>query len=156
MSELKFPPKLWVEAVPDAYDHDSVEEYQFYFAQTGAGERADGRTTQIREYVPLPALFREEAEALCARSGGPTHTLKSWPEYFEPLLTGHKRFDLRRDDRNYRVGDLLRLREWVPQSQTYTGREFVAVVTYLTDAASTGSLAPGVVCLGIVPYQSVT
>jgi len=32
------------------------------------------------------------------------HRLKPWPEFFEPVLTGEKRFELRRDDRCFQVG----------------------------------------------------
>lgn len=42
------------------------------------------------------------------------HELKTWPEPFAALKDGSKRFELRRDDRGYAVGDLLVLREWDP------------------------------------------
>ena len=36
------------------------------------------------------------------------HTVKCWPEFFEAILTGAKRHDLRRaDDRPFRVGGLF-------------------------------------------------
>jgi hypothetical protein len=31
-----------------------------------------------------------------------THILKSWPQFFEPLLAGDVSYDPRRNDRNYR------------------------------------------------------
>jgi hypothetical protein len=40
------------------------------------------------------------------------HELKSWPEFFSAIETGEKTFELRRNDRNYQVGDVLVLREW--------------------------------------------
>jgi hypothetical protein len=42
------------------------------------------------------------------------HELKSWPEFFEPVYTGRKNFDLRKNDRQFAVGDVIRLREWRP------------------------------------------
>ena len=51
------------------------------------------------------------------------HELKSWVGLFEPLIQGQKKHDLRVMDREYNVGDTLRLREYEPVSKTYTGRE---------------------------------
>jgi hypothetical protein len=41
---------------------------------------------------------------------------------------------LRHNDRDFRVGDLLRLREFDPTSQQYSGRELFVEVTYITSA----------------------
>lgn len=60
-----------------------------------------------------------------------THKLKTWPEVFDPLLTRAKSFEVRRDDRDYMVGDLLVLEEWDPAVGGYTGRSMKALVTYL-------------------------
>lgn len=42
------------------------------------------------------------------------HILKSWPEFFEPIRSGMRSFDLRQDDRHYHAGDTVVLREWEP------------------------------------------
>lgn len=42
------------------------------------------------------------------------HELKCWPEYFMQILSGEKPFEIRNDDRDYKVGDFLLLREFVP------------------------------------------
>lgn len=39
------------------------------------------------------------------------HELKILPEYFEAVVSGNKRFEIRKDDRNYKKGDILRLNE---------------------------------------------
>lgn len=36
-----------------------------------------------------------------------THNLKINPEYFERIWSEQKRFEIRKDDRNYQVGDQL-------------------------------------------------
>lgn len=60
-----------------------------------------------------------------------THELKIWPEYFVHILSGEKAFELRIDDRGYRAGDHLLLKEWLPRNKDYTGREILKRVTYL-------------------------
>jgi hypothetical protein len=40
------------------------------------------------------------------------HDLKCWPEPFAAILSGEKRHEIRRDDRGFKVGDVLRLREY--------------------------------------------
>ena len=63
------------------------------------------------------------------------HELKCWPRFFEAIAAGHKRHDLRRAyDRDFRVGDRLRLREFDPETRGYTGREQFVEVTYITSA----------------------
>ena len=42
------------------------------------------------------------------------HDLKVWKEHYGALLSGEKMFELRLDDRNFKVGDILKLREFVP------------------------------------------
>lgn len=68
---------------------------------------------------------------------GRVHELKTWPEFFWPLLNGKKTAEYRKNDRNFAIGDTLRLREWSPDDG-YSGREACAVVTHITD----GELMP--------------
>ena len=42
------------------------------------------------------------------------HDLKTWPRSWEDIDAGTKRVDLRLDDRDFRVGDVLILREFNP------------------------------------------
>lgn len=60
------------------------------------------------------------------------HELKVWPEFFEPLIDGRKTAEYRQNDRDFRVGDTLWLREWHPNRAAYTGREACAVITHIT------------------------
>jgi hypothetical protein len=63
------------------------------------------------------------------------HRVKSWPSFFEATLSGVKTHDVRRaTDRDYRVGDTLRLMEFDPEKQVYTGREQCVRITYITSA----------------------
>jgi hypothetical protein len=63
------------------------------------------------------------------------HKVKSWPNFFEATLAGVKTHDVRRmGDRDYQVGDTLRLIEFDPEKQQYTGRELCVRITYITSA----------------------
>lgn len=61
------------------------------------------------------------------------HELKTWPEFFEPIYRGDKRHEVRNNDREFKRGDVLHLREFYPESQAYTGREMLVVVSHITD-----------------------
>ena len=73
-----------------------------------------------------------------------THELKTWPEFFEATRCGRKKFELRRNDRNFQVGDELWLKEWNPGegrkpggdgvAHGYTGRGVVVRVDYIMKA----------------------
>lgn len=63
------------------------------------------------------------------------HELKVWPSYFAAIRDGTKRFEWRKDDRGYRVGDALVLREWSPDTETYTGEVERREVTYIARGA---------------------
>lgn len=75
------------------------------------------------------------------------HELKTWPDFFAAVRSGAKRFELRKNDRDFREGDSVRLREWSPSDASYTGREIVAKIGYLTDWP--GSLVEGHVCFAL-------
>lgn len=79
--------------------------------------------------------------------GTRTHDLKVWPAHFKELSEGKRAYDVRKDDRGYRVGDLLRLREWDPSRKTYTGQGIVLRVTWLNRLASIDSRFTGYVGL---------
>jgi hypothetical protein len=61
---------------------------------------------------------------------GTRHELKCWPEYFEEIWQYRKTFEMRHNDRDFQVGDLLYLREWDPKTKEYTGREIMRRNTY--------------------------
>jgi Domain of unknown function (DUF3850) len=81
-----------------------------------------------------------------------THELKTWPEFFEPISNGKKTAELRYNDRDYQVGDVLHLREWEPKlgewdrhrgAGSYTGRQCWRVVTHVLHGVGTvGAIAP--------------
>jgi len=56
---------------------------------------------------------------------------KVWPELFQKILDGKKKFDLRLDDFKCNPGDILVLKEWDPETKEYTGRVIKKEVTYV-------------------------
>ncbi|HAM88646.1 MAG: hypothetical protein US83_C0012G0005 [Candidatus Falkowbacteria bacterium GW2011_GWC2_38_22] len=56
---------------------------------------------------------------------------KVWPEYFQKILDGKKKYELRLADWECSEGDLLLLKEWNPETKEYTGREIEKTITYI-------------------------
>ncbi|KKN37452.1 hypothetical protein LCGC14_0763550 [marine sediment metagenome] len=53
------------------------------------------------------------------------HELKIWPSYYNKIITGKKKFEIRELDRPFKINDDLLLREWQPYTKhggEYTGR----------------------------------
>lgn len=72
------------------------------------------------------------------------HELKIKPEYFAAVFFGEKTFEIRNNaDRNFQVGDTLRLKAWDGE---FTGDFVEKVVSYITDFEQ----KPGYVVLGLV------
>ena len=98
---------------------------------------------------PLPAVSTPAFHGKVVGAGQREHDLKTWPEYFDAVASGQKTFEIRKDDRNFRVGDTLRLRKFDPVEEKYTGAECKRIVAYaLRDAVEFG-LHEGYVILGL-------
>jgi hypothetical protein len=83
-----------------------------------------------------------------------THYLKTWPGPFAAVLDGSKRFEFRRNDRDFRVGDVLSLQEYDPAGGgnglgAYTDRCADYVVTYLLTADDGSAIPTGYVVMSI-------
>ena len=86
-----------------------------------------------------------------------THQVKCWPAQFEALADGRKHHEVRRNDRDYQVGDVLMLHEFIPDdpemaaetgrgvSGHYTGRALERHVTWVTRPGTFG--LPADVCV---------
>lgn len=75
--------------------------------------------------------------------------LKILPVYFPEVCAGRKRAELRKDDRGFRVGDNLMLREWT--GKEYTGRRVIVRVTHILRNAPEYGLQDGFCILSIEP-----
>lgn len=58
--------------------------------------------------------------------------LKITPKYFEAQRRGVKSFEIRKNDRGYRVDDVLWLEEYDPEKKQYTGHTLKRKITYIT------------------------
>ena len=61
------------------------------------------------------------------------HKLKIDSKYFDAVRKGFKTFEIRKNDRNFEVGDKLILQEYDREKQVCTGYELLAFVTYITN-----------------------
>jgi hypothetical protein len=101
-----------------------------------------------------PARVHSKSYCKEGRESGPiVHELKTWPEPFAAVLDGRKRYEIRKDDCGFAVGDVLHLREWVPgraafgfdDPARYTGRSLRAHITYKSEGGTWG--LPADVCV---------
>lgn len=76
------------------------------------------------------------------------HELKTCSKYFNEVFMGHKTFEIRNNDRGFRKGDTLILKEWNPTTEQYTGREMARNATYILEGGLLG-LEKGFVIMSI-------
>lgn len=65
------------------------------------------------------------------------HDLKIKRQYYRAVWSGEKRFEIRKNDREFRVGDTVRLRE-IDVDGDYTGAELTATITYIFNGPGYG------------------
>jgi len=76
------------------------------------------------------------------------HKLKILPEYFKAVVEGNKTFEIRKNDRDYKVGDTLILKEWYIGHKNYiddieicsdfTGEQIVKEISYVLEGGQYG------------------
>lgn len=59
------------------------------------------------------------------------HDIKIHEQFFDDVQSGAKKSELRHDDRNYKTGDMLMIREYNPLIDSYTERVIMAVITHI-------------------------
>lgn len=87
------------------------------------------------------------------------HKLKTLDIYFQAVLTGEKTFEIRINDRDFKVGDDLLLLEIeavkaedaTKYKTVFTGRILLKKITYIFEGGNYG-LAPGYVVLSLGNY----
>lgn len=77
------------------------------------------------------------------------HELKCWPGPFSAMMDWSKPWEIRKNDRGYKVGDILHLREWCPTRKEYSGACLDRRVTFILDGGF--GLEPGYICMTVEP-----
>lgn len=72
--------------------------------------------------------------------------LKILPQYYQDVVSGRKTFELRKDDRDYQIHDLLELKEWDGE---FTGNSCRRRITYILRNCPEYGLKEGYVILGV-------
>ena len=81
------------------------------------------------------------------------HELKTWQKFFDLVWRGDKPFEVRKNDRDFRSGDQLRLREYTELDDIYTGREIIVTVTSIISGCP--GILPDYVVIGFDPNTIV-
>lgn len=71
---------------------------------------------------------------------------KILPEYFRSVVNGTKKFEIREDEDNLQICDVLILREW--DGEKYTGKAIEKNIDYVLRDVPEYGLMPGYVILG--------
>lgn len=75
------------------------------------------------------------------------HYLKTWTPFFNDVKAGIKPFEVRKNDRNFKVGDTLILEDFDPITNKYKEGWIPELVTYVLDDPQ--FVKEGFVILGI-------
>ena len=78
------------------------------------------------------------------------YEVKILPKYFERILRGEKKFELRKNDRDFQVGDVVILNEFDNVNNKYTGRILNVEITYILKDCSEYGLMDGYCIFGFV------
>jgi hypothetical protein len=81
-----------------------------------------------QEQIPKQQIEKEPSKGAEETT---IHKLKTWPVYFQSVLDGSKPFEVRVNDRDFKVGDRLDLMEYDPDAEEYTGRHCHRFITYI-------------------------
>jgi hypothetical protein len=89
------------------------------------------------------------------------HILKSWPVFFDAIMSGRKTFEVRYDDRHYQANDVVILREYNPDpmfegtdQQRYSGREVQFTIGWMLHGEAWG-LQDGYCAFSLVDRQEI-
>lgn len=77
------------------------------------------------------------------------HELKILPQFYNAVASHRKTFEIRKDDRDYQVGDRILLREF--DGENYTNHQTRRIITYILRDAKEYGLSDGYCILGIQP-----
>lgn len=131
----------------------SCTEYETCNVRTGTCTKCDQYNNRSEAYKTEEEKYSEQQEAIDRETakrlreqdenrqmenlpsdtvkGARTHQIRIAAKYYEDVKSGKKPFELRKNDRDYREGDILELMEF--KEGRNTGRLFRALVTYMLE-----------------------
>lgn len=110
----------------DKRELEKTEEQRYSEEQ----DRIDRETAKkLREMEDEEKVKRLPSDT--AIKGQQVHQIKIALSYFDDVASGRKPFELRKNDRNYKVGDILQMAEF--KEGKNTGRVIEKIITYLLE-----------------------
>lgn len=118
---------------------------EYYHSKGGSNTEWYGSVVSTRPrrpvsdfFVPSSPIQEAEADVLEKEAVERIHELKTWPVYWFKVFMGRKTFEVRKNDRDFKVGDILILKEYDLESDTYTGRNLSRRVTFILEGGGFG------------------
>lgn len=103
---------------------------------------SDGSYVHIKDVRTVLAALR-------TAPGKPViHNLKLWPEPFDAMERGEKVHEFRKNDRGFKIGDILHFKRWDPATESPTGAEMSRRVTYIGIGFG---IPDGYCCMSVAP-----
>ena len=126
---LDFKNKYYVEIICNIYTY-KFDIYIKYFEKKY-------EFIQIDKRILLKILFDIKKECEKYKEINKSymlHELKINKQYFKEVSNRKKTFEIRKNDREFKVGDFVKLKE-IDENKKYTGNEELFEITYLTNYA---------------------
>ena len=124
---------------------ESKTEEQRYLEEQGRIDRETARKLRGQESEERLNKILDASE----KGGKKVHQIRIGASYFEDVRSGKKSFELRKNDRGYREGDILEMMEFSDGKNT--GRMVRVLVTYLIEGHT--GLEEGYCIMAIVPVD---
>ena len=131
---------------------DTCEKCDEYVNKAEAEKTDEQRYNEEQDRIDRETArkLREKEDAERMAAGVPknepkTHDVKLAASWWNDVTSGKKRFELRKSDRSYKVGDKLLMQEYA--AGAFTGRTILADITYMLEEYT--GLAEGYAILGI-------
>ena len=84
----------------------------------------------------------------------PAYSLKIIPKFFDDIIGGYKTFEIRKNDRDFKVGDLVKLNEFLGKTDdnkdNYSGRYVTVFISRIYDLED---VLPGYIAFDFILCQ---
>jgi len=80
------------------------------------------------------------------------HALKTHPEFFQAIIQRKKTFEIRKNDTDFKEGEIVMLEEYDPIEKEYTTDAILFVISYILDGGQFG-LEEGFCAIGFNQFQ---